>query len=97
MRTLLILLSRPSDSMNRNREQMKPEATRLTEAQRCGINAKLSKPNVLSKSNTKSKRAVFDDANNKEYCVVMLEDIDEVLEMMRIEEEPPLHDEIQPT
>ena len=51
---------------------------------------------MLSKPNTKSKRAVFDDANNEEYCVVMLEDIDEVLEMMEIEEEPPMDDEIHP-
>ena len=36
------------------------------------------------------------DASNEEYCVVMLEDIDEVLEEMRIEEEPPINDKIQP-
>ena len=39
---------------------------------------------------------MFDDANNKKYCVVILEDINEVLETMQIEEEPPIHDEIQP-
>ena len=36
----------------------------------------------------------IDDANSEEYCVVMLEDVDEVLETMRIEEEPPIDDEI---
>ena len=36
----------------------------------------------------------INDANNKECCVVMLEDIDEVLEMMQIEEEPPIDDKI---
>ena len=35
------------------------------------------------------------DANIEEYRVVILEDIDEVLEMMRIEEAPPIDDEIQ--
>ena len=35
-----------------------------------------------------------DDANNEEYCVLMLEDVDEVLEMMQIEEGPPIDDEI---
>ncbi len=43
-----------------------------------------------------SKRATFDDTNNEEYCVVMLEDVDEVLETMQIEEESPIDDEIQP-
>ena len=38
----------------------------------------------------------MDDANNKEYCDVMLEDADEVLQTMRIEEPPPINDEIQP-
>ena len=38
----------------------------------------------------------IDDAHNEECCVVMLEDVDEVLEMMQIEEEPPIDDEIQP-
>ena len=37
----------------------------------------------------------IDDTNNIEYYVVMLEDIDENLETMRIEEEPPIDDEIQ--
>ena len=36
----------------------------------------------------------IDDANNEEYYVVMLEEVDEVLETMRIEEEPPIDDEI---
>ena len=38
----------------------------------------------------------INDANNEEYCVVMLEDIDKVLETMRIEEESPINDVIQP-
>ena len=38
----------------------------------------------------------IDDTNNKEYYVVMLEDVDENLDTMRIEEEPPINDEIQP-
>ena len=42
-----------------------------------------------------SKRGTFDDTNNKEYCVVVLEDVDEVLETMRIEEEPPIDDELE--
>ena len=37
----------------------------------------------------------IDDANNKEQCVVMLEDVDEVLETMQITEEPPINDEVQ--
>ena len=37
----------------------------------------------------------IDDADNEEYSVVMLEDVNEVLEMMQIEEEPPINDEIQ--
>ena len=36
------------------------------------------------------------DINNKEYCVVVLEGVDEVLETVRIEEEKPIDDEIQP-
>ena len=36
------------------------------------------------------------DTNNKEYCVVILEDVDEVMETMWIEEEPPIDDKIQP-
>ena len=36
-----------------------------------------------------------DDANNEESCVVMPEDVDEVLEMMRVEVEPPIDDGIQ--
>ena len=35
--------------MNRNGKHMKLEVARLTEAQRCEINAKLSKPNAPSK------------------------------------------------
>ena len=38
----------------------------------------------------------INDANIEEYHVVMLEDIDEVLETLRIEEPPPIDDEIQP-
>ena len=35
--------------------------------------------------------------NNEEYCVIMVEDVDEeALETMQIEEEPPIDDEIQP-
>ena len=41
-----------------------------------------------------SKQTSFVDGNNEEYGVVMLEDVDELLEMMRIEEEPPIDDEI---
>ena len=41
---------------------------------RCDIIAK------LSKLDAPSKRATFDDANNKEYCVVIVEDVDENLE-----------------
>ena len=57
-------------------------------AHRCEIIAKLSKPNAMSKQTS------FVDGNNEEYGVVMLEDVDELLEMMRIEEEPPIDDEI---
>ena len=39
----------------------------------------------------------INDANNEEYCDVMLEDIDEILETTRIEEEPPIDDEIHLT
>ena len=46
---LIVLLSRSSDLMNCNGKRMKPEATCLTEAQRCEIVAKLSKPNAPSK------------------------------------------------
>ena len=53
--------------MNRNGKWMKHEAIRLTQDRRCEIIAKLSKPNAPS------KRALFDGANNEEYCVVMLE------------------------
>ena len=37
----------------------------------------------------------IDAANNEEYCVVMLEDVDEVMKTMGIEEEPPIKDEFQ--
>ena len=37
----------------------------------------------------------FNDAYNIKYCVVMLKDVDEILELMRIEEEPPIDDTIQ--
>ena len=47
-----------------------------------------------TKPNAPSKWATFDNTNNKEYCVVMLEDVGEVLEMMRIEEEPPIDNAI---
>ena len=46
VRTLLILLFKPSDLMNHNGTRMNFEATRLTKAQRCEIIAKLSKPNA---------------------------------------------------
>ena len=52
--------------MNCDRKRMKLEITRLIEAQQCEIIAKLSKPNAPS------KRVAFDDANNEEYCVVMM-------------------------
>ena len=64
-----MLLSRPSDSMTRNKKQMKHEATPFTKAQRCEIIAKSSKPNASS------QRAKFNDANNKEHCVVVLKDV----------------------
>ncbi len=66
----------------------KSHSTHLSRAHRCEIIAKLSKPNALSKWTS------FDDANNEEYCVVVLEDVDELLEIMPIEEEPPIDDEI---
>jgi hypothetical protein len=62
---------------------MKPEATHLIEAQRCEI---IKMNGILN----------IDDANNKEYFVVMLEDVNEVLETMGIEEELPIDDKIQP-
>ena len=51
--------------MNRNRKQMKPEATRLTEAQRCEIIAKLSKPNAPSKRALGPKYEVSEGAIRK--------------------------------
>ena len=63
------IASRHFDSMNCNGKRMKLEAINLTEAQRCEIIAKLSKPN------TSSKRSSFDDTNHEEYYVVMLEDV----------------------
>ena len=38
----------------------------------------------------------INDANNVEYCVVMLEGVDKVLETMRIENQPLVDDKIQP-
>ena len=38
----------------------------------------------------------IDDANYEEYYVFMVQDVDEVLETMRFEEEQPIDDEIQP-
>jgi hypothetical protein len=35
-------------------------------------------------------------ANNEEYCIVMMEDVDEVLETMRIKEEPPSDNKMEP-
>ena len=68
--------------MNYNGKWMKLEATRLTKAQRCEIIAKLSKPNAPSKRVLGQE---YEDA------------IQKVMETMRIEEEPPTDDEIQPT
>lgn len=36
------------------------------------------------------------EAQRCETCVVVLEDVDEVLETMRITKEPPIDDKIQP-
>ena len=66
MRTLLISFSKPFDSMKRDRKRWKLEITQLIKAQQCEIIAK------LSKSNASSKWATFNDANNEEYCVVMM-------------------------
>ena len=63
---------------------MKLEATCLTEAQRCEIVAKLSKPNAPSKWALGQEYEVGEGA------------IWKVMETMRIEEEPPIDDEIQP-
>ena len=60
-------------------------ATRLTEAHRCEIIVQLNKPNAPS------KRAL-----GQEY-EVSEGPIRRVLETMRIEEEPPMNDEIQPS
>ena len=38
----------------------------------------------------------MDDTNNNTYCVIMLEDVDEVLKTMQIEENSLIDDEIQP-
>ena len=70
--------------MNPNGKRMKLEATRLSETQRCQIIAKLSKPNALSKQVLGQEYEVNDGA------------IQEVMEMTRIEEEPPIDDEIHP-
>ena len=63
---------------------MKLEATRLTKAQRCEIITKLSKLNALS------KQALGREYEDSEGV------IEKVMEAMRIEEEPPIDDEIQP-
>ena len=76
MCALLISLSRPFDSMNHNGKQMKLEATRLTEAQRCEIIPKLSKLNVSSKRVLGREYEVSEGA------------IQKVMETMRIEELP---------
>ena len=52
--------------MYRDKKRMKPEITRLIKAQQCEIIA------MLSKLNAPSKRATFDEANNEEYCVVIM-------------------------
>ena len=51
----------------------------------------------MSKPDAPSKQASFDDTNNREYCFVMLEYVDEVFKTMRIEQEPPVDDKIQLT
>ena len=51
---------------------------------------------LIELEETSGFKNYIDDANNEEYCVVMLENVDEVLETMKIEEEPPIDDEIQP-
>ena len=63
---------------------MKLEAIFLTEAQRCEIVAKLSKPNAPS------KRALIREHEISEGAIW------KVMKTMRIEEEPPIDDEIQP-
>ena len=63
---------------------MKLEATRLTEAQRCEIVAKLSKPNAPSKRVPRREYKVSEGVIRK------------VMETVRIEEEPPIDDEILP-
>ena len=69
---------------------MKRKATRWTKAQRCEIIGELSKPNVSS------EWATFDDANDKDWCAILSEDVDGVLETVRIEAEPPIVNGIQP-
>ncbi len=64
--------------------QMKHEANHLTNAHWCEIIAKLSKPNAPSKRVLERKYEVGEGA------------IQKVVETMRIEEEPPIDDEIQP-
>jgi hypothetical protein len=63
---------------------MKLEATRLTEAQRCEIIVKLSKLNAVS------KRAL---GREYEVCEGVIR---KVIKTMRVEEEPPIDDKIQP-
>ena len=84
MRTLFVSLSRPSDSMDYNGKHMPLEATCLTETQPREIIVKLSKPNVLSKRALGREYEVSGGAIRK------------VMETMRIKEEPPTDDEIQP-
>ena len=38
----------------------------------------------------------IDDTNYEEYCVIGLEDVDEVMKTMRMEGESPIDDEIEP-
>ena len=63
---------------------MKLEANRLTKTQRCEIIAKLSKLNAPSKQVLGREYEVTEGAIRK------------VMETTRIEEEPPIDDEIQP-
>ena len=63
---------------------MKHEANRLTNTHWCEIIAKLSKPNAPSKRVLERKYEVSEGA------------IQKGMETMRIDEEPPINDEIQP-
>ena len=68
--------------MDCNRKRMKLKATCLTEAQRREIIAKLSRPNASS------KRVLGREYKASEGGIW------NVMETMRIEEEPPIDDEI---